>query len=242
MTITADQYESPVEHIKTPELIAGYLRRLKDGHILLKVTIPNFNDICSTILVVINDTERFLVLDKLHPETGHQAFVSNGTCRVHAQFQGINMSFTAQFGEEIGSEDKPAYRVSFPDELLYHQKRSAYRAPISAGSDIEVVLTSGDGTVFPGKLHNISTGGLCISIPPSSASKLNVGDLIPSCYFQAANGKPIDSPVEIRNIKIVEDKKISRVGVSFMEVTPQELRAIQRFVLALERDQIKRAR
>lgn len=242
MKISAEQYESPIEHIKTPELIAGYLRRLKDAHTLLKVTIPNFDDICSTILVVINDTEKFLVLDKLHPEMGHQAFIGNGTCRVHAQFQGINMSFTALFDEEIGSEEKSAYRVAFPEELLYHQKRAAFRAPISAGSDIEVVLTSGEGTSFPGKLHNISTGGLCISMSPNAVSSLNVGDLIPSCYFQAANGKPIDSPVEIRNIKIVEDKKISRVGVSFMEVTPQELRAIQRFVLALERDQIKRAR
>lgn len=242
MTVTAEQYENSVEHISTPELIAGYLRRLKEAHTLLKVTIPGYNEICSTILVVINEGEKFLVLDKLHPEKGHQAFLGNKQCKVHAQHQGVDMGFTAQLDEIIGSAESPAYRIAFPTELLYHQKRSAYRAPISANQDIEVTLTAEDRTVFLGKLYNVSTGGLCINMQPKSAEKLKVGDLMPRCYFQAASGLAIESAVEVRNIKTDEDKKISRVGVRFMEITPQELRAIQRFVLALEREQIKRNR
>ena len=242
MTVSADQYESKVEKIATPDLIAGYLRRLKEAHTLLKVTVPGHNEICNTILVVINDAEKFLVLDKLHPEAGHKAFVEKKECKVHAQHQGVDMSFIAQLDEMIGSADSPAYRIVFPAELLYHQKRSAYRAPIGASQDIEVTLTTEDKSVMAGKLHNVSTGGLCINMPLKNADGFKTGDMIPRCYFEASNGLSIESTVEVRNIKTDEDKKISRLGVRFIEMTPQELRAIQRFVLALEREQIKRTR
>ena len=239
---SAQKYESNFERITTPDLVAGYLRRLMDSHALLKVTVPDYREICSTVLVVINDAENFLVLDKLHPEPGHNAFMNKKQCRVHAQHQGVDMGFVAKFEVMLGGEDNPAYRITFPDELLYHQKRSAYRAPIGASKDIEVMLTTSDRSVYAGKLHNVSTGGLAVSVAKNVIEKIQPGDMMQTCRFSTEKGVTIETAAEVRNIKIDDDKKVYRIGMSFVEITPQELRAVQRFVLTLEREQIKRSR
>ena len=66
--------------------------------------------------------------------------------------------------------------------------------------------------------------------------------LITTCRFTTNTGISIESAAEIRNIKVDEDKKTYRSGMRFVEISPQELRALQRFVLTLEREQIKRSR
>lgn len=236
------QHENNIERISSTELVAGYLRRLKDAHILLKVTIPNHSEICNTILVIINENENFIVLDKLHPESGHKAFMRENRCAIEAQHQGISMGFTAELEKLIDHDDSPAYRIRFPKEMLYHQKRSAFRAPLGARNEIKVMLSSEDGSEHAGTLCNISTGGFCVNLRKKTAEKLEVGEIFDTCRFTTNTGISIESAAEVRNIKIDDNKKSYRAGMRFVEISPQELRAVQRFVLTLEREQIKRSR
>lgn len=242
MPETVQQYESSFERIQSSELITGYLRRLKDAHTLLKVTVPDHAAICSSIIVVIKEDENYILLDKLHPESGHQAFMEKKQCTVRASHKGVSMGFAASLEELINHEDSPAYRITFPKEFLYHQKRSAYRAAIGASNRIEVILTSEDNTVFKGTLYNISTGGLGVNLPKKMVEKLEAGNLISSCRFTTSTGITIESAAEVRNVKTDDNKKVYRVGMRFIDISPKELRAVQRFVLTLEREQIKRKR
>jgi c-di-GMP-binding flagellar brake protein YcgR len=242
MPDSGQQYENNLERISSTELIAGYLRRLKDAHTLLKVTIPKHAEICNTILVIINENENFIILDKLHPESGHNAFMQKKRCAIEAQHQGVSMGFTAQLEKLIDHDESPAYRISFPKEMLYHQKRSAFRAPIGVSNEIKVMLTREDDSEYAGTLCNISTGGFCVSLRKQTAEKLKVGEVFDTCRFTTSTGISIESAAEVRNIKIDDNKKAYRAGMRFVEISPQELRAVQRFVLTLERQQIKRSR
>ncbi len=242
MAESGKQDENTFERISSSELVAGYLRRLMDAHTLLKVSIPKHTEICNTIMVIINENENFLILDKLHPESGHIAFMEKKRCAIEAHLQGVSMGFTAQLEKLIEHEDSPAYRISFPKEMLYHQKRSAFRAPVGVSNEIKVTLSGEDNSLHTGTLCNISTGGFCVNLRKQTAEKLKIGEIFDTCRFTTNAGVSIESAAEVRNIKINDDKKIYRAGMSFVEISPQELRAVQRFVLTLERELIKRSR
>lgn len=231
-----------IERITSPGLIAGYLRRLVEAHSLLMATIPGHKDIYTTIIIGLDEKSNSLLLDKLHPEAGHLAVLENRQVRVRAQHNGVEMGFLMQLERLVGEADNPAYLGPLPAELQYHQRRAAYRAQIGVGNEITVMLTEEDERVIEATLFNISTGGVCLTLPTEMKKRFRQFSILPSCRFNTPDEQEIDCQVEVRNLNETDDRKHIHVGMRFVDLERQQQRHIQRFVLSLEREQIKRTR
>lgn len=84
------------------------------------------------------DRDRGMVaLDELIPNTGER-FLQNGEAfRVEAFHEGVRIAWECERPVQFGEHDGvPCYWAALPAEVLYHQRRNAYRASIKQSQPI----------------------------------------------------------------------------------------------------------
>lgn len=228
-----------MDEITIPEQIVGMLRRLQKARALVTVIIPkDSGEYHSAVLEVDPDSARF-ILDELKPELGHERLSAARTCRVRAQLEGVLMTFTTQIFD-IGSKDGIAfYEAALPTVLLYRQRRNHYRVRVAYGQIIPVTLTLPGDITRNAEMLDISASGLSVAVR-EDLPRLKLGDAI-RCSFQLASGETFVNDLEVRYFEQDPQTQISRLGGRFALLQPRRRQQLERYVLALERAQIKKA-
>lgn len=230
-----------IEQITQPEIMTGYLHRLLRAHVLLSVTVPGTNRAYNSIIIDVNSEQRQLLLDALHPESGHNEVMKLREFSATAHHDGVKIGFKGKIKELVDDSGKPAYLLDYPAVLLYHQQRAAYRAPVSMGEHVAIKVRNEDNQIAQGLIHDISQGGLGLQFEVKNSLPFKNGMLLPVCQF-ATPGKPdFECALEVRNVRQDSNNRFVQVGTRFIKLGPQESRQIQRFVVQLERDMIKRS-
>ncbi|WP_126453725.1 flagellar brake protein [Sulfuriflexus mobilis] len=230
-----------IELISQPNIITGHLRRLLRDHVLLNVHMPDSDRFYNSILIDVDAEQKYILLDALHPESGHQQILKERQFTVSAQYQGIEFGFNGNIDSVIDDGGKPAYRVKYPEVLRYHQRRASFRAPVSMGDNAEISVRDEAGNQCKGLITNISLGGIAAQFAGKQTMPFEKNMILPVCRFATGDKTDFECALEIRNIKAYEDKNMVRVGARFIHMGPIEERQIQRFVVQLERDMIRRS-
>ncbi|MDT8404498.1 flagellar brake protein [Sulfuriflexus sp.] len=230
-----------IERITQPEIITGYLSRLLRGHILLGISIPGSSRSYNSIIIDIDGDRQTMLLDALHPESGHEAVMKLREFAVTAHHDGIRLGFKGYIKELVNDAGKPAYLVGYPAALIYHQQRAAYRAAVSMGDQVGIKIRSADNKTVPGLITDISLGGLGLQFEQKHALPFSNGMLLPSCQFSTPGKPEFECALEVRNIRQDDNNRFVQVGTRFIKLDKQEERQIQRFVVQLEREMIKRS-
>lgn len=227
-----------MDEITAPEQIAGILRRLQKARALVTVVLPqDKGEYHSAVLDVDAASGRF-VLDELKPEVGHERLKESRACRVRAQLEGVLIVFSTQIAG-TGSKDGIAfYEAQLPAILLYRQRRDHYRVRVAYGRTIPVTLALADDVTLDTEMFDISASGVAVSIR-GGLPEVRRGDII-RCSFKLAGGEIFTSELEIRYLGQDPQAQVSRLGGRYVGLQPRQRQQIERYVLALEREQIKK--
>ncbi|RMG50477.1 MAG: hypothetical protein D6717_13835 [Gammaproteobacteria bacterium] len=188
----------------------------------------------TAVLAVFPDRER-LVLDELTPEEGHQRLIEEKHIRCHALLDGIRTSFSSQLVHHDSKDGISYYVLAYPERIFYEQKREDYRVRVARELRSAVRIEER----VEGQVHDLSLGGLGILFP--GHSHFHTGEILMNATIILPNKRTIQCDLEVRHQSEVPELNKKRVGCRFLRLEPPARREIQRCVLYLEREEIKRA-
>ncbi|MDX9768015.1 MAG: flagellar brake protein [Ectothiorhodospiraceae bacterium] len=234
-------YESATERISDPQRIAVLLRHLQEARSLLTVTIPDVQGYFISALLKVDAEQLSLFIDELTPPHGNEALRATGVVNVYALLKGVSVHFKTTL-EASGEKDGVAfYRMAFPARMHHMQRREHYRVFVGHGKQVPVRIPLrdlGQSDVVEARLLDISMGGVGFTAP----LKLRFGDgqVLEDCVIELPSGDTLRCALQVCYSRRDEMHNQLRVGARFANLDGQKERLVQRYVLLLEREELKR--
>ena len=231
-----DEGPQPPQILKTPVEVHSCLRALLDNNTPLLLRFAERNQRYQTFLVDINREKGWIAIDELVPSDGERLLLAGETFHIEGFHEGVRIAWTNEHPAHAGElDDAPCYWIPLPLEVLYHQRRNAYRAQLVAGQVIGVTL-SGRMIKKPleGKLLDMSATGCRLSFKGDIQDRLQTGQVYELCARLPFG--PITTEVELRHLTYDEKIDTTFCGMRFHRISGLTQRTVERFVYQLQRE------
>jgi c-di-GMP-binding flagellar brake protein YcgR len=227
----------PPKLLKAPVEIVANLRLLQQHHDPLIVSFEGRSQRFQSFVIDVDRDKALVTLDELVPGDGERYLLNGETFSVEAFHDGVRIAWKSNQSVRATEQDGArCYLSALPSEMTYHQRRSAYRAPLKLSELISVDL-AGDRLkkTFSGELLDISATGCKLRFSGDLSDSLTPGQLFERFTAKFPFG-PMTTPVEIRHVHYEDKVKITFVGARFNNINGQAQRSVERFVYQLQRE------
>ncbi|RMP56573.1 putative c-di-GMP-binding protein with YcgR domain, partial [Pseudomonas syringae pv. atrofaciens] len=165
-------------------------------------------------------------------------FLSNGeSFRVEGFHDGVRIAWESTAQMDILSTDgQRMYRGPMPEEVVYHQRRNAFRAALKLAQLVDVEI-GGDRLKFTlaGKLLDISATGCKLRFEGDVSDRMQLGQVYERFVAKLPFGA-MTAPVELRHLHFEERINTTFAGVRFHNMSGLVQRQVERFVYQLQRE------
>ncbi|MDZ4337919.1 MAG: flagellar regulator YcgR PilZN domain-containing protein [Pseudomonas sp.] len=227
----------PPKVLKAPVEIVANLRLLQQNHDPLIITFHERNQRFQSYVIEVDRDKNLLILDELVPNDGERYLANGEAFNVEAFHEGVRVAWKCEQNVRITEhEGARCYFSPMPLEVTYHQRRSAFRAPLKQTELIKVEL-AGDKlrTAIPGHLLDISATGCKLRFPGNISSSLQAGQVYERFTARFPFGA-MTTAIEMRHVQYEEKVDTTFVGARFHRINGQEQRLVERFVYQLQRE------
>lgn len=220
--------------------IAALMSRLVRDRVPISVMLPEQREFYSSVLLHSDREQRSIVADELFPARGH-ALVDAGTeMRMITHLDGIELRFRTRVEAVQQDSDGASYRLTMPTAVDYHQRRNAFRVPVSPALAIAVVVRDeSEAPVLRGHLADISYAGMRVATQSSIALTAGARQI---CEVALPSGT-IQAVCEFRHSE--SDRRLQRItyyGFRFIDIETGAQRQINHFTASLQRNQLRSRR
>lgn len=194
----------------------------------------------NSLVLEVNLPGRFILLDEMTPREGHQFAEAGEPFSLRASVNGIRVQAKDLKVAKVMSNDSGLYyRVTFPSQLLYLQRRDAFRAYVPASMMVNVTLNPEEREAsFEGRVINMSaTGfrfGLEGEIKPALETLEKLGAVLSIPHLDML----LECEIEIRFAAYDPARKQTICGCRMLKLGRMEQQLINRFVTQLQRESI----
>jgi c-di-GMP-binding flagellar brake protein YcgR len=231
-----DEGPQPPRILKTAPEIQANLRLLMDNHIPLLVRFAERNQRYQSYLVEIDREKGWIALDELIPNDGERMMASGEPFQVEGFYEGVRVAWNNCYPVHLGElDDARCYWVPLPDEILYHQRRNAYRAPLLGQPIIAELSGKTMGKSLEGKVLDMSATGCKLSFQGNLQSGLQAGRVYDQFSVKLPFGT-ITTAAELRHVVFDEKQDLTFCGIRFYRISGLTQRQIERFVYQLQRE------
>lgn len=190
----------------------------------------------SFIIQVDSSSNRYW-LDEMIPREGNRHAALGEPFRIEAWHEGVQMVWHCETASAVDLDGAPAYCAPTPDELLYHQKRGAYRAIVHRTLETGIGLVHDKReTRLVGHLLDISATGCRARLSGDQSAPLKPGDIFQLSYLELPETGRLSLALEIRHVIYDETRDETCVGLHFRQPSPIAQRQIDRYVNTLQRE------
>ncbi|MCF8975876.1 flagellar brake protein, partial [Pseudomonas edaphica] len=128
------------------------------------------------------------------------------------------------------------YTGSMPDEVVYHQRRNAFRAALKLAQLVSIEL-GGEKLKAPinGKLLDISATGCKLRFEGDISDRLQLGQVYDR-FIAALPFGSMTTSVELRYLHVEDKINTTFAGVRFHNMSGLVQRQVERFVYQLQRE------
>jgi c-di-GMP-binding flagellar brake protein YcgR len=235
--LNAEDAPQPPKVLSTPLEISGNLRQLQDSHDPLIITFHERSQRFQSYLVDVDRERNALALDEMIPRDGERFLLAGEPFRVEGFHDGVRIAWESNGPLTIDeSSDGRCYRGALPDEVVYHQRRNAFRAALKLAQLVSVEL-GGDKLKSPvdGKLLDISATGCKLRFEGDITARLQLGQVYER-FIAALPFGNMTAPVELRYLHFEERFNTTFAGVRFHNISGLVQRQVERFVYQLQRE------
>jgi c-di-GMP-binding flagellar brake protein YcgR len=233
----ADDAPQPPKVLTTPLEIAGNLKMLQESHDPLIITFHERSQRFQSYLVEVDREDNSIALDEMIPRDGERFLLAGEPFRVEGFHDGVRIAWEGNGPLTIDdSSDGRCYRGAMPDEVVYHQRRNAFRAALKLAQLVNVEM-SGDKLKSPveGKLLDISATGCKLRFDGDITARLQLGQVYERFIAVLPFGN-MTAPVELRYLHFEERINTTFAGVRFHNISGLVQREVERFVYQLQRE------
>lgn len=227
-------------YLDTVEDVYGALRKI----ILMKqpvfINIEGSDDKFTSAITHANLKNSSFFLDKVVPDKGNDLIRSGSRFSVLADSQGIRIEFnmTGRLKYQPANEQ---YRVEFPTQVLYLQRRTAYRVMIPPAHQILVKLKMEDGgSNLIGQLADLSSSGFKAVFKGDCIERLKSNNNIPVARIKFNAQNNMDCSLVARHI-VATPNGNTQVGFAFNMISGMGQRFLDRLVGELQWEERQRA-
>jgi c-di-GMP-binding flagellar brake protein YcgR len=227
----------PPRVLKAPVEIVANLRQLQQNHDPLIITFHERNQRFQSYVINVDRDKNLLILDELVPNDGERYLANGEAFNVEAFHEGVRVAWKCEQSVRITEhEGARCYFSPMPLEVTYHQRRSAFRAPLKQSELIKIEL-AGDKlrTAIPGHLLDISATGCKLRFPGNISSSLQAGQVYERFTARFPFGA-MTTAIEMRHVQYEDKVDTTFVGARFHRINGQEQRLVERFVYQLQRE------
>ncbi len=214
------------------------LLQLRQNRTSLSVSVPGSDDQFQSIVLDTAMQEDHFLMDELAPVEGHKLLMKAGELKVQTRLNGSEMLFKTRLLGADSEGGTAFYQVAIPDWILYSQRRANYRVRVGYSTNIPVKAACEANRQVEGTLFNLSMGGFCLLT--ERLPDWQIGARIPFCKIEFDDGTSFDCEVELRNTRRHENGSDYLLGFMFTALNRPQKNYIQKKVVRLEREQLRR--
>nr|WP_306470518.1 flagellar regulator YcgR PilZN domain-containing protein [Pseudomonas sp. efr-133-TYG-103a] len=219
----------------TPLEIAANLRLLMESHDPLIITFHERSQRFQSYVTDVDRDSNEITLDEMIPRDGER-FLANGEAfRVEGFHDGVRIAWEVKAKMDV-IDDPRCYRGPMPEEVVYHQRRNAFRAALKLASLVDIEI-GGDKLKSPlrGKLLDISATGCKLRFEGDVSERMQLGQVYERFVAHLPFGA-MTTPVELRYLHFEEKINTTFAGVRFHNMSGLVQRQVERFVYQLQRE------
>lgn len=227
----------PPRVLRTPVEVQANLRTLLEGRDPLVISFEGRSQLFQSFVVAVDKERGVYALDEIIPNAGER-FISNGEAfKVHGFHEGVKIAWSSdgalQLGELSGAK---CYWGYLPDEVIYYQRRNAFRVSLKLSELVEVDL---GGKRLPGAISgqmlDISATGCRIRFPGNVTDSIQAGQVYETFTARLPFGA-LTMAVELRHCHYSNEADRTFAGIRFHRMSGLEQRNVERFVYQLQRE------
>lgn len=215
--------------LNTPEDVYGALRKvvLLGSPVVIKV--DGEEGEFRSAITSCSFKSRSFFMDKVTPLHGNDLIRSGKRFTVECDSQGVHIEFRMT-GRLRYLPESEQYRGEFPNEVLYLQRRTAYRVMVPPAHQILVTLKLDDDSEdIEGRLLDLSSSGFKARFNSDIKQQLETHRDIPMARIRFNRENTIDCSLEARHV--FQDDEVSTLsGFSFTTLSPQGQRYVDRLI------------
>lgn len=233
----AEDAPQPPKVLTTPLEIIGTLRQLQESHDPLIITFHERNQRFQSYLVEVDRDTKSLALDEMIPRDGERYLENGEAFRIEGFHEGVRIAWENKGALSITEKDgHRSYHGNLPDEVVYHQRRNAFRAALKLAQLVNVEL-GGEKLKSPisGKLLDISATGCKLRFDGDITNGLQLGQVYDR-FVAALPFGSMTTAAELRYLHFEEKIETTFAGIRFHNMSGLVQRQVERFVYQLQRE------
>ncbi len=232
--------EGMVEAVDPREARHLLLKRIYESHCLLDIRLEGDESAYQSAIIELVPEAGYLVIDALTPARRRRAGHAFAGTRVRTRINGMEVKFASRILARGSQHGLPYYKVRYPDEMEYPQRRRELRFTVPLDRGVPVRFETRSGGWVRGEIRDLSPGGF--------SARLLSGDV---ASIQQDRGRPtaceIDLPghgtlralVEVRHMLPSRARSAPRVGARFVELDARSDQQLQHCVAELKRERLR---
>lgn len=217
-----------------PEEIYRAIQRLIRYAQNVKIRFDGNNEAFNSAITKVDLKNKAFAFDKLVPDAGNDMIRQGKHFTIEADFRGISVKFSS--GERLKyKQETGEYIASFPDSMLYLQRRNAYRAMIPRTYQVLMVLRSSEDqqVVIKGRLQDISASGFKAYFKGNVSWELMRIKNFDESTLHVGN-ESMDCGIDARHAVFNEEKDLTFCGFSFQPLSGMKQRYVEKLVNQLQ--------
>lgn len=190
-------------------------------------------------MVIRSDREKqFFILDGLSPSSGDQHAMALERFTLRANLQGVEIIALNNVISGHGkNEGRSIYKVPFPSELVYMQRRNAFRVYIRRGMSAEANMkTAGRPEPLIAEVMDLSATGMKVRIRGMLDPPAQKNEVFHRCYVQVPGKGDFECRAVMRHASFHRQQQMTLCGIEFRDLDGRTSQRIALLVNEIERE------
>lgn len=216
------------------------LARVLAAHCLLELRFVATQQACQTALVGLAPTAGMLVLDTLEPPPPAALLAGTPAVRLRTRLDGVTVGFATRIVGRGETDGIPCFQAPYPAAVETSQRRSEHRVAVPLAKLVTATIVDARGRTLRGELRDLSPGGFAMRITGGELCGAHAAaGWHGRCTLEWPAAPPLHAAVVVRYLRPAHGRRAPRVGVCFAGLTPADLRRLESYVAALERERVR---
>lgn len=227
------------ECIKSAGEIARLFNRVKTQLSPVTLRFPGFKEPLTSYVTEVDPKRKYILLDDVLPSTDSRVFKERKGFNLETFNDGCRLRVKDLKAKPTKDKDGNInYRIPFPDQIHYLQRRASFRAQVRRTLEIPARTMDINRNVISGLLRDLSADGCQVQIAGDVVELLKPHKNIVPLKLYFPNDTSLVLKTHLRFVGYNEDTGFTKVGCEFAELDGHKEREISRVVTDLQRDYI----
>jgi c-di-GMP-binding flagellar brake protein YcgR len=236
----APTVNGPNETVDPREARHQLLKKIFEAHCLLDIRFATDQDAYQSAIIELVPEAGYLVIDTLTPTVGNTLAALLPAIRLRTRLHGMEIKFASAIVQHGSQAGLPYYKVRYPHEIEYPQRRRSSRVTVPFDRGVPVRFQTRNNSWVRGEVRDLSLHGFCARLLSGDVTHIeqDFGQPTP-CEIDLPGHGTLRAVVEVRHILPSRARSAPRVGARFLTLDPASERQLENCVTALDFERIR---